>query len=152
MMQTYIDFAPEVRDLIDRIPASSIYANSVCDMEYLENLSNGPVVVLGDAAHSMTPSIGRGANVGLEDAAEISNILIETLGTDDGNNNKNVKAIHNVVNLRQDRVREIHTASRMHALNKNKQDTTLGSFRKRDPAFFERLYGSEPSKISVSAN
>ena len=157
MAQTYADFAPEVRDLIDQIPSSSIYANAVCDTDFLETWMDNDddtasVIVLGDAAHSMTPSLGQGANVGLEDAAEIGYLLRKALaaaGDDDTTTTGSTIAqmIDHFVTLRQERVREIHDASRMQALNKNKQDTTLGAFRRRDPEFFQRLYGWKPTSF-----
>eukprot|EP00581_Thalassiosira_minuscula_P014087 CAMPEP_0183718706 /NCGR_PEP_ID=MMETSP0737-20130205/11893_1 /TAXON_ID=385413 /ORGANISM="Thalassiosira miniscula, Strain CCMP1093" /LENGTH=478 /DNA_ID=CAMNT_0025948315 /DNA_START=85 /DNA_END=1521 /DNA_ORIENTATION=+ len=150
MSQVYAGFAPEVRDLIRRIPEASIYANAVCDMEFLEHWSNGPVVVIGDAAHSMTPSLGQGANIGLEDAAEIGYLLRDDLG---GKSNRYItETINNFCTIRQDRVQEIHTASRQQALNKNKKDTTLGSFLKSNPSFFERLYEWQPISSLHSAN
>jgi hypothetical protein len=49
------------------------------------------------------------------------------------------------------RTPKIHGASRMQALNKNKQDTTLGAFRKRGLAFFARLFGRQPASRQAKA-
>lgn len=142
MAEAYAQFAPEVRDLISQIPASSIYANAVCDMECPDIWSDGPVVVIGDAAHSMTPSLGQGANVGLEDAAEIGYLLRQSPASGGDENYDDL--INNFCITRQRRVKEIHAASRRQALNKNQKATTLASFMTSDPAFFERLYGWTP--------
>ena len=106
MTKAYADFAPEVQDLIGRIPALSIYANAVCDVDCLGVWSDGPMVVVGDAAHGMTPSLGQGTNVGLEDAAELGYLLGGALadGARVGSYECVVRALNKFCSVRQERV------------------------------------------------
>ena len=93
----HIDFAPDVRNLIDAIPSSSIYANCVCDTDFQRTWiddNTASIVIIGDAAHSMTPSLGQGANVGLEDAAELGHLLRKALADDDYTSNNIVETIN----------------------------------------------------------
>jgi 2-polyprenyl-6-methoxyphenol hydroxylase-like FAD-dependent oxidoreductase len=44
----------------------------------LQSFHRGRVALLGDAAHPMTPNLGQGACLALEDAADISRLAAET--------------------------------------------------------------------------
>jgi len=39
---------------------------------------SGPITLIGDAAHPVTPSLGQGANMAFEDAAELAAALAPT--------------------------------------------------------------------------
>jgi len=154
------DFPPEVLNIIDCIPEASIYANCVCDLElhYDEDeklypiipWSNGfePVVLVGDAVHAMTPSLGQGANVGLEDALELGSVLRNIiLGNDIDEITKNdlLACINAFQRARNERVAEIHYFSREQALKKQTSDSSLKRYQELNAGFFKRLYGWEPA-------
>lgn len=69
----YEGFHPRVHQLIDAAPSVSKWA--VYDAEPLEVWGRGRVVLLGDACHSMTPYMGQGAAMAIEDGAMLMRCL-----------------------------------------------------------------------------
>jgi 2-polyprenyl-6-methoxyphenol hydroxylase-like FAD-dependent oxidoreductase len=54
----------------------AIIRSPICDLDRpLPSFVNNRTVLLGDAAHAMTPDLGQGANQALEDAATLANLL-----------------------------------------------------------------------------
>jgi 2-polyprenyl-6-methoxyphenol hydroxylase-like FAD-dependent oxidoreductase len=47
----------------------------VCDMPSLPTWHKGPVCLVGDAAHAMSPHVGQGTSLALEDAIELARCL-----------------------------------------------------------------------------
>ena len=70
------DFPNVVRDVIEHADEAAITRTDVCDIEPLERWTEGRVTLAGDAAHAMTPNLGRGAGEGIEDSL----LLAEHLG------------------------------------------------------------------------
>jgi len=64
----YSDFHPVVLDLIRAISPGKLFKWGLRDREPLQQYTKGRVTMLGDAAHPMTPFLGQGACVAIEDA------------------------------------------------------------------------------------
>lgn len=64
----YFDFAPELVALIRNIPPGALFKWGLRDREPLKTWTVGRVTMLGDAAHPMTPFLGQGACMAIEDA------------------------------------------------------------------------------------
>lgn len=75
IQKLYADWADEVQDVIASTPEEGISAMSAQDKSFLENWGDGPVTLLGDAAHPMLTSLGQGAGVAIEDAAVLAHCL-----------------------------------------------------------------------------
>ncbi|MFH8370139.1 FAD-dependent monooxygenase [Streptomyces sp. NPDC018031] len=105
ILRTYAGWADEVREVIRVTPEPDIIAVPAQDRPFLERWGEGPVTLLGDAAHPMLTSLGQGAAVAMEDAV----VLAECLkGAADP-----VRALRRYEDLRRERTRELVVASRM---------------------------------------
>ncbi len=66
--KAYSDFAPDLVALIRHIPPGALFKWGLRDREPLKTWTVGRVTMLGDAAHPMTPFLGQGACMAIEDA------------------------------------------------------------------------------------
>ena len=73
MLAAFADFHPTVHRQIERMPAATKWP--VYDAEPLEVWSRGRVALLGDACHAMTPYMGQGAAMAIEDGAMLMRCL-----------------------------------------------------------------------------
>jgi 2-polyprenyl-6-methoxyphenol hydroxylase-like FAD-dependent oxidoreductase len=80
----------------------------------LPTFSQGRLVLLGDAAHAMTPNLGQGGAQALEDAATLAICLDHLLGEPPGlvSTDRLRRALERYATLRQPRIREIARLSR----------------------------------------
>ncbi len=157
----FSDFPTDVLDLIDLCPPSSVYTNCVNDLqiddeEQLPTLcwSNGdePVLLVGDAVHGMTPSLGQGANVCVEDAIELAMIMRQTCEAADTSiegltHMQVIETIRRMQSVRNDRVVEIHRSSRNQASIKLSAESSLKNYQEKNEDFFRRLYQWTPTSI-----
>ena len=73
----YGDFAPHLLDLISAVPDGALFKWGLYDREPLEQWTSGRVGMLGDAAHPMTPFLGQGASMAIEDAVVLARSIEE---------------------------------------------------------------------------
>jgi salicylate hydroxylase len=64
----YADVAPHLLHLIHAIPPGALFKWGLRDRDPLATWVQGRVAMLGDAAHPMTPFLGQGACLAIEDA------------------------------------------------------------------------------------
>lgn len=78
MKERHGDWAdPVVRDIISKAEVNSIYPTWV--LPDLPHWGENGIVLLGDAAHALSPTTGQGASQALEDAQTLSLLLAETV-------------------------------------------------------------------------
>lgn len=74
-LDAYADFAPHLLDLIRGVPDGELFKWGLYDRASLETWTSGRVVMLGDAAHPMTPFLGQGAAMAIEDAVVLARAI-----------------------------------------------------------------------------
>ena len=75
LLQRFSSWARPVAALIDHTEESAIGRTDVQDIEPMRRWGQGRVTLLGDAAHTTTPNMGRGANEAIEDAVVLASCL-----------------------------------------------------------------------------
>jgi 2-polyprenyl-6-methoxyphenol hydroxylase-like FAD-dependent oxidoreductase len=68
----FADWPPPVPDLIDATGPDSGVPTAAEDRSVAHGWGSGPVTLLGDAAHPMTPNMGQGACTAIEDAVVLA--------------------------------------------------------------------------------
>src|SRR5580765_3324924 len=64
-----------IPELIAATSRSAIMMNMACDRQPARSWSNGPATLIGDASHALTPNLGQGACMAMEDALVLANCL-----------------------------------------------------------------------------
>jgi 2-polyprenyl-6-methoxyphenol hydroxylase-like FAD-dependent oxidoreductase len=78
LLKYFSNWHHPIPDLLNATDESVILHNDIYDLEPLTNWIEGRVVLLGDAAHAMTPNLGQGACQALEDAVVLGNAIKAT--------------------------------------------------------------------------
>ncbi|HEY2250366.1 MAG TPA: FAD-dependent monooxygenase [Planctomycetaceae bacterium] len=102
----YARFPAPVPEMLRHTPSADIVRTDLCDFAPLRHWSQGRVVLLGDAAHAMTPNLGQGGAQAVEDAY----VLAEHLSLCQ----EPQKAIRAYENIRLRKVRWIVNTARQH--------------------------------------
>ena len=131
----FLEFPEVVHQLIDALP-EEIHEDFLRDVDIPDKWMEGPVVLIGDAVHAMTPGMGQGANMGLEDVAELVRAIVHE------------RPLSEYVQARQPRVAEIQKQSRLNTIQSNTFTKETASIpfqrRKYSEDFKARLYNWEP--------
>jgi 2-polyprenyl-6-methoxyphenol hydroxylase-like FAD-dependent oxidoreductase len=64
-----------IPELIAATDPAAIMINMAGDQQPARSWSKGPVTLIGDAAHALTPNLGQGACMAMEDALVLANCL-----------------------------------------------------------------------------
>jgi salicylate hydroxylase len=107
LVDLHSDFHPDALDLMRAIAPGTLFKWGLRDREPLRQYTVGRVTMLGDAAHPMTPFLGQGACVAIEDAM--------VLGRAFATANRFEEAFGIYENTRKERANGIQLASRLQA-------------------------------------
>jgi 2-polyprenyl-6-methoxyphenol hydroxylase-like FAD-dependent oxidoreductase len=75
LLERFRGWHPPIAALLDATDASAILRNDIYDHDPLPHWSYGRAALLGDAAHPLTPNLGQGACLAIEDAVVLANCL-----------------------------------------------------------------------------
>lgn len=78
LLRLFGHWHPPISTLIEATPPENILLSDIYDRPAQHPWSDGPVTLLGDAAHPMTPNLGQGACFALEDACVIARCVEES--------------------------------------------------------------------------
>jgi salicylate hydroxylase len=150
LKKLFQDYPENVQHIMDRLAGSALYENAVYDIPVLEEWSKGPVILLGDAAHAMTPGMGQGANQGLEDACELAHDLASFFSNGDSSTQDTATIIPQLLqgfwSRRVERVKPIHTMSRNMTQRVNESSKTTGiPLGQKPPPSTKDIYDWKPS-------
>ena len=81
LAELYGDFADRVRTLIDAIEPGTLFKWGLHDRPPLESWSRVRATLLGDAAHPMSPFLGQGAALAIEDAVVLARCFAKASNT-----------------------------------------------------------------------
>jgi salicylate hydroxylase len=139
------------RFLLDAVQdfSADIHWSRLHDGPSLYNDERGHVLLLGDAAHPMVPTLGQGATQTVEDAC----VAQEELGAAD----RPIDAIAAIVARRARRVEAVAALSREASdmMTKGADDPATGARRMREASFLRRLssvYRDAPQPLTLTAD
>lgn len=73
LRQEFADWHAPVAEVLDAMPEAELLQHPICDLVPPRSWQiDEKVVLLGDAAHPLTPNLGQGASMALEDAWELA--------------------------------------------------------------------------------
>ena len=116
LREAYAGFHPEVQAVLRACP--DVHKWALLERDPLPRWTEGPVALLGDACHPMTPYMAQGAASALEDAAILSRCL-EGIDRD-----AVVAALRRYEATRKPRASEIQGSSRKNTWMRNSTDPT----------------------------
>lgn len=103
----FTDFCPEIKDLLADVEVPNLWG--LCRHPVAALWYNGPLALLGDAAHPTLPFLAQGANMALEDAWVLADCL--------ANFDDTGEALHSYQRLRKPRAARIVEAANDNAAN-----------------------------------
>jgi len=71
----FADFHDPIPEVLARTPPDSLIWTDILDLQPMRSFTRGRAVLLGDAAHALTPDLGQGAGLAIEDAAVLAALL-----------------------------------------------------------------------------
>jgi 2-polyprenyl-6-methoxyphenol hydroxylase-like FAD-dependent oxidoreductase len=71
VLELFCDWHDPIPAVIEATAETDILRNDIYELKHLRHWGRGRVTLLGDAAHAMTPNLGQGACIAIEDAVEL---------------------------------------------------------------------------------
>jgi len=109
LLRLFDDWSEPVGDLIRATPADALVRNAVTDRPPAEKWGTGAITLLGDAVHPLTPNLGQGGCLAIEDAAVLARCLEKYARNGSANQTSSATslALHRYENARRRRTARI---------------------------------------------
>jgi 2-polyprenyl-6-methoxyphenol hydroxylase-like FAD-dependent oxidoreductase len=78
VLELFHDWHDPIPAVIEATAETDVLRNDIYELKHLRQWSHGRVTLLGDAAHAMTPNLGQGACLAIEDAVALAESLKNT--------------------------------------------------------------------------
>lgn len=75
LRRRFADWHDPIPDLLAATDPATLLRHDIYELPRLDSYIRGPIALLGDAAHAMTPNLGQGANLAIEDAVTAAALL-----------------------------------------------------------------------------
>ncbi|GJP84509.1 hypothetical protein CLOP_g14572 [Closterium sp. NIES-67] len=75
-LRALFDDWPAYREVIEVVPPDMFLERRVLDVPLLPRWRNGRILVFGDAAHAVPPTLGQGSSMAMEDALELARQVV----------------------------------------------------------------------------
>ncbi|WP_017594039.1 FAD-dependent oxidoreductase [Nocardiopsis potens] len=99
LLERFAGDLPEITEVLSASPVRDFTAHGTYDIASLPRWCDGPVGLLGDAAHAVSSSSGQGASMAIEDAATVARCLRDVPGP--------AEALRCYERVRRDRVERV---------------------------------------------
>jgi salicylate hydroxylase len=139
-VRLYGDFHQDALDLIQAVAPGKLFKWGLRDREPLRHYTKGRVTMLGDAAHPMTPFLGQGACVAIEDALVLGRAFAAAATFEE--------AFGIYENTRKERANGVQLASRQQA--DEIQGATEGGPNLETGAEMRGLYAYNPVTVPLA--
>ena len=118
LLKLFDGWCEPVSELIQATPLASLVRNPVFDRPPVRKWGAGPLTLLGDAIHPMTPNLGQGGCLAIEDAAILARCLTKyASNAQDGNDPDAIQAaLRRFETLRYSRTATVARFSRMYGV------------------------------------
>jgi 2-polyprenyl-6-methoxyphenol hydroxylase-like FAD-dependent oxidoreductase len=121
ILAAFDGWAPEIADVIGQTPQDAIVSVPAQDRPFLKQWGNGPVSLLGDAAHPMQTGLSQGAGCAVEDGYVLAEAIARV--------HDPVAALRKYENLRRGRARMLVRRSRRYSKMEQMQNPVGGAAR-----------------------
>ncbi|HXI24152.1 MAG TPA: FAD-dependent monooxygenase [Pyrinomonadaceae bacterium] len=119
LLRLFADWHEPVLDLIQATPLTAFVRNGVFDRSPITNWGTDRVTLLGDAIHPITPNLGQGGGLAIEDAAILARCFEKYVSPEHlfpENTLSVTKALHSFSALRRDRAAAVARYSRFYGV------------------------------------